>query len=214
MKKMIILVCLIMLLTGCVRIESDTKDYKQLIDNCLNDKTITNNVAKGYKFYVPRGVKLIKNYDYNQKFLIDENYIYLYVDIISYFYKNSSNYQETINNYDYYQELSYNDKFGYIGIKDNAENYYVKIIYNYARIEFYADDNNIAKLISMSAIILNNIEYNNIIIENILENNSGNFSDIKYKVDKPEDASSNFSQFLEEFVQEETEDVKEILPDE
>lgn len=214
MKKMIILVCLIMLLTGCVKIDSDTKDYKQLINNCLSDQIITNNVAKGYKFYVPRGVKLIKNYDYNQTFLVDDTYIYMYVDIISYFYKNSANYKENTYNYNYYQELSNNEKFGYIGIKENDKNYYVKIIYNYAKIEFYTDGSNMPKLINMAAIILNNIEYKNLIIENILENNSGSFSSIKYEVDKPEDASSNFSQFLEEVVQEETEDIKEILPDE
>lgn len=216
MKKiLIILVCSGMLLTGCTKVDSNNTDYKQLITNCLNNKIVTNNVSLGYKFYVPRGVKLIKNYDYNQSFLIDNNYIYLYVDIISYYYKNELNHNDETNYY-YYQNFSSNDKYGYIAIKENNNStYYVKLVYNYGKIEFYAYKNDLAKLISLSTIILNNIEYNDIVIEKILENNSGNFSDVRYKVDKPEDASSDFSQFLEEYVQEESDsETEEVLPDE
>lgn len=216
MKKVIVLVCLVLLLTGCVKIESNDDNYKQLVDNCLNDKIITNNVALGYKFYVPRGVKLIKNYDYNQILMIDNDYIYLYVDIISYYYKNKLNNKDSMNSYYYYQEFSSNNKFGYIAITENEGNsYYIKIIYNYAKIEFYTSKEKMSKYISLATIILNNIEYNDIVIENILENNSGSFSNIKYQVDKPLDASSNFSHFLEEFVQEDDgEDSSEVLPDE
>ncbi len=212
MKKVIMLACLVLLLTGCVKIETSDNDYIQIINYCLNDNDISNNVALGYKFYVPRGVKLIKNYDYNQNFLIDDNYLYLYVDIISYYYNNKLNYDDSLGNY-YYQEFSFDNKEGYIAISENENNeYYVTIIYNYAKIEFYSTEDKLPKLISLSTIILNNIKYNNIIIEDILENNSGDFSNVTYELDKPEDASSNFSQFLEEYVQEETEE--QTLPDE
>lgn len=215
MKKVIVLVCLLLLLTGCVKIDSNDDDYKQLVENCLNDKIITNNVALGYKFYVPRGVRLIKNYDYNQVFLIDDDYIYLYVDIISYYYNNKLNYEDSLSSY-YYYEFSFDNKFGYIVITENDSNrYYVKIVYNYAKVEFYTSQGNLPKYISLATIMLNNIEYNDIVIEDILENHSGSFSNIKYQVDKPLDASSNFSQFLEEFVQEDdAEDNSEVLPDE
>ena len=212
MKKVIMLACLVLLLTGCVKIETSDNDYIQIINYCLNDNDISNNVALGYKFYVPRGVKLIKNYDYNQNFLIDDNYLYLYVDIISYYYNNKLNYDDSLGNY-YYQEFSFDNKEGYIAISENENNeYYVTIIYNYAKIEFYSTEDKLPKLISLSTIILNNIKYNNIIIEDILEKNSGDFSNVTYELDKPEDASSNFSQFLEEYVQEETEE--QTLPDE
>ena len=215
MKKVIVLVCLVLLLTGCVRIDRNDDNYKQLVDNCLNDKIITNNVALGYKFYVPRGVRLIKNYDYNQVLLIDDDYVYLYVDIISYYYKNELNYEDSLDSY-YYSELSFDNKLGYIMITENDNNrYYVEIVYNYAKVEFYTSQGNLSKYISLATIMLNNIEYNDIVIEDILENHSGSFSNIKYQVDKPFDASSNFSHFLEEFVQEDdAEDNSEVLPDE
>ena len=50
------------------------------------------------------------------------------------------------------------------------------------------------------------------IIEKILEGNLGEFSEFNYELDKPENASSNFSQILEEYVQKE--ETNEILPDE
>ena len=203
MKKVIMLICLMLLLTGCVKVENNESDYKKIIDNCLNDKIITNEVALGYKFYIPRGVKLLKNYDYNQTFLIDNIKVYLYTDIISYYFQNKLNYNDNSNDYYYYKELSYNDKSGYIEISKDTENYYVKIIYNYSKIEFKGALDKLPKLISLSATILNSIQYNDIVIERILENNSGDFSNVKYELDKPEDANSSFSEYLEEYIQDE-----------
>ena len=51
-------------------------------------------------------------------------------------------------------------------------------------------------------------------IEKILEGDLGQFSEFTYEVDKPEGASSNFSQYLEEYVQKEDTEEMEKLPDE
>ena len=68
----------------------------------------------------------------------------------------------------------------------------------------------------LSSIIINSIDYNDKIIENVLNGNFGEFSDVTYEVEKPIDASNNFSQYLEEYVQKEDDkkDEKEQLPDE
>lgn len=212
MKRIVILVCLVILLTGCTRINNDN-DYKQLVMNCLKDNVVTNDVALGYKFYVPRGVKLKKKLDYNQTFVYNDNDIYLYVDIVSYFYKNDLNQNlEAKSNY-YYQEFEYKNKRGYVNIVDNNNSYSVELTYNYAKIEFYADNSELNKMLSIASIILNSINYNDLIIENVLTNNLGSFSDVKYELNKPDDASSDFSQYLEEYVQEES-DSTESLPDE
>ena len=50
------------------------------------------------------------------------------------------------------------------------------------------------------------------VIEKILEGDLGQFSEFAYEVEKPEGASSNFSQYLEEYVQKE--ENFEQLPDE
>lgn len=208
-KRLLLVGILIFILTGCTRIDNDDQNYVGLVVNCLNNKAITNDVALGYKYYLPRGVKLVKNYDYNQKFLIDDTYLYMFVDINSYYYKSSINYNDD-NDYFYYQKISYDGKNGYIKITDDDDSYFTEILYNYAKVEFYSDYNSLNKMITLSSIVLNSIDYNDVIIEKVLMENSGSSSEITYEIAKPDDASNNFSQYLEEYVQE---DEEENLPD-
>lgn len=211
-KKMLLVVGLVILLTGCVRIDKGDNDYNKIIVDCLSNEAITNSVALGYKYYIPKGVKLIENYDYNQKFLVGDDYLYLYVDIISYYYKNKLNDDSSDDCY-YYQKISYDGKNGYIKISLEDYRYFVKIVYNYSKVEIYTDYDNLNKVISLGTIILNSIDYNNEVIEKVTNEYLGSFSEITYEVEKPEDASNNFSQFLEEYIQEEEEDTSEQLPD-
>ena len=62
--------------------------------------------------------------------------------------------------------------------------------------------------------MLNSITYNDTVIEKVLEGNLGEFSEFTYEVKKPDGSSSNFSQYLEEYVQKEEQRKKEKLPDE
>ena len=214
MHKKIILFCSIFLLIGCSRID-ETTDYISLVNNCLTQKKITNNVAIGYKYYIPKGVTKMHDYNYNHVFLIDNTKLYLYVDIISYFYKKEENFEKN-NDAIYYEEIKNNDKKGYIEILKENENYYIKIEYNYSKIESYVKENNINRIITLSSIILNSIDYNDRVIEKVLDGDFGEFSEITYKVNKPNDASNNFSQYLEEYAQKEKKENKEKkqLPDE
>ena len=61
-KKLIFIFCLL-LLSGCKQITEDT-NYVAKVNNCLKEDIITNGVGLGYKFYVPKGVKKLKDYDY------------------------------------------------------------------------------------------------------------------------------------------------------
>lgn len=203
MRKKVLIIFLLFLLVGCKKIDNNNGNYIELVNNCLNDLEITNNVSLGYKYYVPRGVKKVKDFDYNQIFLIEDSRVYLYVDIISYFYDKELKVINSDGAF-YYQQINYNDKKGYIKIdsKENDE-YEVSIVYNYAKLEFYTSYENMSKMITMSSIILNSIEYNDTVIEKILEGDLGQFSEFTYEVDKPEDANSNFTQYLEEYVQKE-----------
>lgn len=209
-KKLLLVIVLIVLLTGCVRIDEVRDDYASLVVSALNNRSVTNDVALGYKYYLPRGVKLIKNYDYNQKFMIDDTYLYMFVDINSYYYKAELKDIDSSNCF-YYQKISYDGKNGYLSIIKEDSKYFTVIVYNYAKMEFYSDYDDLNKLITLSSIILNSVDYNDVVIEKILDESLGSFSEITYELEKPEDASSNFSQYLEEFVKEDTE---EELPDE
>lgn len=209
-KKILLVSILILILSGCVKIDKNNQNYISIINNCLNTKTISNDVALGYKYYLPKGVKLIKNYDYNQKFSVGQNDLYMYVDINSYYYKSKLK-KQTSDNY-YYHKIKKGKKTGYISISKSNNLYFTKIVYNYAKMEFYSNSNDLNNLITLSTIILNSIDYNDIIIEKVLGENLGDYSEITYELKKPEDASNDFSQYLEEYVQEDKTEKK--LPDE
>lgn len=209
-KKLLLIIFCLLLLSGCKSITEDD-NYIEKIYNCLKNDSMTNTVALGYKYYLPKGVKKLKDYDYNQAFLVDNCYLYLYVDIISYYYEKELQKPNEEDTY-YYETIEHDNKNGYILIKETEEEqYYLTIVYNYSKIEGYVSKNKINKMITLSSIILNSIEYNQSVIEKILEGDLGQFSEFTYEVNKPDGASSNFSQYLEEYVQKED---TEQLPDE
>ena len=212
MYKKILFICFIFLLAGCTNI-NDSQDYVSLVKNCFTSKNVVNDVSLGYKYYVPKGVEKIHDYDYNQVFLSNDSSIYLYVDIISYYYKKDLQYQKTGKEF-YYETFQKGNKKGYIKIEQEGDTYFVNIVYHYSKIEFYSDFNHLNKLITLSSVILNSITYNDTVIEKVLEGNLGEFSEFTYEVKKPDGSSSNFSQYLEEYVQKEEQRKKEKLPDE
>ena len=83
-KKVILLVVIALVLTGCTRIDGN-------VDNIIS-ATMTkevkdvNTVSTGYELYIPMGVMQLVDNEYNQKFRIKDTHVYLYVDIVSYYY--------------------------------------------------------------------------------------------------------------------------------
>lgn len=216
MRKIILLVLSILLLTGCVRTDLNVEEYDKLVLNVFENNVLyTNEVGSGYKFYIPKGIRMIENDHNNQVFVGVDTKIYMYVDITSYYYKNSLNYSAIGESF-YFKELQNDGKTGFIQlVKTEDDEYFVKIVYNYAKIECYTSGYNLNKIITLSTILLNSVEYNDVIIKNLLDDNSNSGREITYNIDKPENADSDFSQYLEEFITEEEADTSgEKLPDE
>jgi hypothetical protein len=214
-KRMILLLLFILLLTGCVRTDTYSDNYVNLVSNVLNSNNKeTNEVGSGYKFYVPKGVRLIDNENNNQVFIALGTKIYMYVDITSYYYKNSLNYSNDDSSF-YLENIVYGDKSGFIQINKDDDEYFVKIVYNYAKIEVYTDKYNLNDIVVMSSILVNSIDYNDTIIEKLLDDNNNSGSEITYNIEKPASASSDFSKYLEEYITEDEADTSiEKLPDE
>ena len=198
-KFMFLLIIALLLLTGCTKIDGNMDHILSVI---LDSKVSrVNTVSTGYQLYIPMGVIQLDDNEYNQKLKIRDTHIYLYVDIVSYFYKNNLNYVEK-DGFDYfYSEIDYNDKKGYIGIKKiDEDNYFVKIVYNYSKIEFYSSYDDLSFITANSLIILNSIKYNDSLIQLELSDDYKNYNEVKYELDKPEGSKSTFSQYLQEFV--------------
>lgn len=204
MKKTFILLIILVLCVGCTRIDN-IENLDLVVEAVLENKDKpANTTSLGYKYYLPVGVSKVYDKDYNQKFKIDDSYIYLYADIVSYYYQNPLNFNEGEDIAYYYKEINNDGKTGYIKIqKEENDKYYIKIIYNYAKVESYVEPSEINKILTNSMVILDSIDYNETLIKNIIDDEYSMGADKEYKIDKPKDAESKFSEYLSEDVQEE-----------
>lgn len=212
MKKKFLLLMVLLLCIGCTRIDDN---YNDIVDDVTrNNSNIYNATSLGYKYYLPLGVSKVYDKDYNQKFKVNDVYMYLYVDIVSYYYKNNLNMKDDSLGNDYFYTKIGNDdnKNGYVKITEEDNKYFIKVVYNYAKIEAFASKHNISDILSYAMIILDSISYNDKLIENTILDDHYSSSFKEYKIEKPEDAESKFSEYLSEYVGEE-ENIVPDLPD-
>lgn len=171
-KKGILILSLLLILTGCSAVRIDTKS----IDNILNviltkDSKLFNQVGSGYKYYLPSGVTYIENNDLNDILYSNGTYYYLYVDTINYYYKTKSNYTEKKDLY-YSKNLSTENGFkyqGYLEIDKKNELYYITFWYNYAKIEAIVTRKELNDTILNASYILSTIKYNYNVVDLMLK---------------------------------------------
>ena len=175
MKKVLILISLIFLITGCSNIKDLT--YDEIVQNFGTVSSRTNTYRTGYKYYLPRGMQVNDSTLFNEVLEDGKYTYYLYVDAVSYLNQVSYDYQVD-NSILFSTAIKKGDYFGFVEVKLVENNkYLVEIMYNYAKIEVIVDKNDI-KLSMISAIsILRSIEYNDSIIANLLEDNVLNFAE-------------------------------------
>lgn len=195
MKKIILIILMILLLTGCSVVRIDTNS----IDNILNviltkNNELYNQVGQGYKYYLPSGVSYIDSDDLNDILYCNGNYYYLYIDAISYYYKNKVDYKEKDNTY-YSKLLSKKDGYkasGYLEIEEKDGLYYLVFAYNYARIETIVDKEDLNNAVLNSSYILSTIKYNYDIIELMLKDDYFTNKTGKYDNYETKEDSGNF----------------------
>ena len=208
MKKVLILCALLISCIGCTRIDN-IEDYKVIIDGVIEENNInTNTVSMGYKYYLPIGVSKVYDKDYNQKFKYKDAYMYLYVDAVSYYYRNPLNFNDETGK-DFYYKISNGEKIGYVTLDKNDNDYFLKIVYNYAKIESRVSKEKIKEVMANSMIILNSIDYNENLIKKILEDEYYSSAAEEYKIKKPDNTESKFSEYLSEYVVDE----ETVIPD-
>ena len=199
MKKIFILLSMILVVTGCSINRFNDTDINVIIDKILEQDIKLNNVVlEGYKYYIPHGVTLVEKHDYNQVLKYNNNNYYLYIDMISYYYK--ENIKHNIN-YDYYisKNISYKNKKGYVDIVENDDDYYIEVYYNYGRIEAYVKEEDLNDSIINICYILNSIEFNDKVIESMVGENKLDLSSESFSLfDKKKDTSS-FLEYVQEY---------------
>ena len=190
MKKLIIMLLSVFLLTGCTVVRINTDKIDTIINVVLSkDNTLYNTIGKGYKYYKPRGVTYIDTNEFNEKLYSNGNYYYLYVDINSYYYKKEFEYKE--NNESFYSKyIDINDKYGYLEINEYKGKYLIEFMYNYAKIEAVVNKENINEVVLNASYILSTIKYNSNVIKIMLNEDYFTNKEERYdiftpKIEKP-----------------------------
>lgn len=201
MYKKIFLVLILFLITGC----SIKNTYKMSLEENVEyaikqDIKLYNINSKGYRYYLPKGFKVLEDKDYNQVLLSNGVKFYLNVDIISYYNKNLIGYTDTTEAYKY-MLLKKDDKIGYMKIVKEDDCFLVEIVYNYGIIEMEVEEDNLFQSVINATYILSSIRYNNAVIKNLIGDNILESTESLYQIFSPkgEEDPKNFLDFVKEF---------------
>ncbi len=171
MKKVILILLILILLTGCSVVRIDTNDIDNIVNVVLSKKNrLYNQVGQGYKYYLPSGVSYVDSDELNDILYCNGSYYYLYIDAINYYYQTKMEYEEDSSLF-YSRKIKTSDGFnhsGYLQIKEQKGLYHVEFVYNYARIETVVNKEELSNVVLNSAYILSTIKYNYSIVELML----------------------------------------------
>ena len=196
MRKILIFI-LVLFISGCTVVRIDTSDIDTIVNVILSKKNdLYNQVGGGYKYYIPRGVTYIDTDELNDKLYSNGSYYYLYVDVIGYTNNTLFAYEENPNAY-YSRKISPEDGFkssGYLEIEEQEDGlYYIKFLYNYAKIETVVEKENLNLAVLNSAYILSTIQFNTDVIGLMLDDDYFTNKEEKYEVfAKNENSENNF----------------------
>lgn len=197
MKKILLLLTLLILLTGCTKVNNDNID--QIIKEVQNNSHKSKNTYRsGYKYYLPSNMNVVKSTFMNE--IITQNKIdyYMYVDLVSYYNKVENKYTKKENAY-LSKDISTKENIGYLEINQKNNKYLIEIMYNYAKIEVIVEEEQISDAITNSLIILSSIKYNKYIIDNILGEDILTGNEETFNIFETNKTNYNFIEVIEEY---------------
>lgn len=172
----------------------------EVVDVMLGtDTNLSNNFFEGYKYYIPKGLKLLTKDEYNVS-LKDEynNTYYFYIDVVSYYNEEEVDYEVNDDAY-FSKELNYNDKLGYLEITkiEDTAVYFIEYMYNYGKIEAFVKEAEIKSAIINMSSILKSLEFNRNVLESLIGNNVLNYEEVTYDVMQPKGSTATKDTYLE-----------------
>lgn len=191
-KYLIGVIMLLLLVCGCSNINN--LSYNEIVSNSLNNKAKANTALKGYKIYLPLDMSLLNDENGNNVLYSFGDKYYLYVDLVSYYNKVSNNYKVNDDSNAIYSEILGND--GYVLVTQYNNEYFIEVMYNYAKIEVISSD--IKNAIARSLVVLNSISYNDNVIETLL-GNSIDYNEEKFELLGPSVNTENFLKYEEDY---------------
>ena len=199
MKKLIVLLSIVVILvSGCSVYQLDSTDLEKNIKFLLSeDVDIYNMYFEGYKYYVPKGMKVLTNDEYNTTFLDkNNNKYYLYVDIISYYHKTKNTYM--INEKVYSSnKFIYNDKSGYINVEKIDEKYFIQFMFNYAKMEAYVLEEDLTTVVNNMCFIFRTVKFNDDVLESLIGDNVLSYQEENFTLFDTESSSDDILEVVE-----------------
>lgn len=198
MKKFVILLLVTLILTGCTVVRIDTDNIDNTINVVLSkNNNLYNQVGKGYKYYVPRGVSYIDTVEFNDKLYSNGDYYYLHIDAISYYYQKEMDFTERSDIY-YSRKFDINDKVGYLEIEEKNDKYLINFFYNYARIQALVDKEDINSVILNASYILSTVKFNYEVIKLMLDDEFFINKEETYDIFESTSESNNFLEYVDD----------------
>lgn len=211
MKKIILILIVIILSSGCTFIND--LEVKDIISKMITSKVETTNVYRlGYKYFLPKGMRIINHFGSNEVLSHNQNNYFMYVDYVSYYNKMKKDYEKKDNIY-LSDTINYGDKFGYVEIKNTAnDKYFVEIMYNYAKMEVIVDRNELKESIGYIMSILSSIEYQDIVLKSLMGEDALSSNEVTYDIFETAKTESDYLEIIEEYG-EYKEDEENVDPD-
>lgn len=197
MKKYVIVsIMLLLFVCGCTNINN--LSYDEVVDKVLvNDVSKPNTAFKGYKLYLPKDMTLLNDSSSNNVLYSNNDKYYLYVDLVSYYNKVNNEYKINDDKEVVYSKVLNDDgKNGYILVTKHKSEYFIEVMYNYAKIEVISSSVNSA--ISKSLIVLKSIVYNDSVVS-VMIGDSIDYNEEKFELLGPSVNTDQFLEYVSEF---------------
>lgn len=199
MKKWLLLLFTIIILSGCSVQRVDKYHFSDIVEKIISlNINYHNVVSSGYEYYIPKGVVKTSSKSYNDILKRGDNVYYLYVDVVSYFYKSDMDFVVNKNLY-YSSEIKNGNKQGYLEIEEKEDKLFIQMFYNYAKIETYVDKNDLNETISDLSYILSSIEFNDSLLKKEYASGDLSSKDEVYTLFKDKEKEGNFLEYIKEY---------------
>lgn len=199
MRKGLLILLTLVILSGCSISRLDNYNNDEIINKVLSfNIKMLNKVGNGYKYYTPKGVVRIDSNSYNETLKRKNTLYYLYVDVVSYYYKNKIEYKENKKAYYSYVINDKNNK-GYVEVNEKNNKLYVKMTYNYAKIETYTDKQNLKQTLSDISYVLSSIKFNDSLLKKMYESGDLSSKEEVYKLFENKGKEGNFLEYIKEY---------------
>lgn len=197
MKRILLIISLITLVTGCSLVDIEKQSYEEIIDSVFSENHNLKNVSlEGYSYYLPKGVILKHNNSYNSILYYNHKKMYLYADVISYYHKVEKEFEVDKTNY-MSMEINENNKKGYLEITKLENYYFVEFMYNYTKIEAHVLEEDLKETATVMAYILNSVKFNDVVLNTIVGENILNYNEETFNIFKPKRETGTFLKYDE-----------------